>query len=281
MSNFKLYCIGTVAESKSDISTPIIQVTLDEIHPLEDGDKISSQEKYTAFGEDRKGTPYRAEVSVDKTVDATWIRTGNRVSAPDVVRGEKVSIYRYDNDDKFYWSETGIGKTFNRRKKETVIHAVSAVASDNEKTECNSENCYTAVMSGHGQKIVIDMPIASDEKAAMRATFDGTTGVIEIKMMGVGVFTINHERVITAALEGGASMELNKGDITLKFDNLNLEGNNANFKINSTDWKGNLDHKGNIESVGTINNTGKIISNTVSVDMHKHPGNNQPPTPGS
>ena len=278
MSKFKRYCIATVAEPKASINSIVIQVTLDEILPFEDGDKISSEEKYTTHGVDRQGNEYSSTITVDKTVDAIWLREGNRVLAPDVVRGEKVQIYRNDQDDRLYWSELGADDTFQQRKQETLSYAVAAFDSTEEKTEHTAENCYTATLSGHKKIFILDMPNVPGSKGHIRVTADHAQGEVKIEIMDIVTIKATSEYYASVEINGGASLEMDNGDINLKFDKISLEGSEADFKIGKTNWNGDVDHKGN------INNTGKIKSNNVSVDKHDHPetgSKTNPPTPGT
>ena len=278
MSKFKRYAIATVSEPKTSINDAIIQVTLDEIHPFEDGDKISSEEEYTARGVDRLGIAYEAKISADKSVEAIWMRDGNRATPPDVQRGEKVQIYRNDNDENLYWSELGIGDVWQRRKQETIVFVVAADGSSDEKTVHTAENCYTITVSGHNRVIILDMPKVAGAKGAMRVTLDQSNGVINTEIMDVCSVKMTSEGTINASINGGAEFDMDQGDVTLRFDNLTLEGSNATFNVGSTSWKGNVDHK------GTFTNTGKMTSNNVSVDKHEQPvvgGVAKAPTPGT
>jgi hypothetical protein len=278
MSKFKRLCIGTVAEPKETINSIVIQVTLDELLPFEDGDKISSEEQYTSYGLDRIGNAYSSTITVDKAVDATWLREGNRVTAPDVIRGEKVQIYRNDTDDKLYWSELGVGSAFQRRKQETIVHAIGADDSPGDKTEHTSDNCYTLTTSGHKKIIVLDMPEVPGSKGHIRVTLDHANGEALIEIKDVVTIKATSEYQASIQINGGASLEMDNGDVSIKFDKITLEGSEADFKIGKSNWKGDLEHKGN------INNSGTIISNNVSVDKHEHPetgSTTQKPVPGT
>lgn len=277
MSRFRLFCIATVAEPKETVSSAIIQVTLDEIHPFEDGDKISSEEKYITHGEDRSGNPYSSTISVDKAVPAIWLRAGNRVTAPDVIRGEKVQIWRNDYDENLYWTELGAGEAFQRRKKETIVYAVAADSSPDEKTEHTSENCYTLTLSGHKKIIVLDMPKVPGAKGHMRITLDQEGGVINSEIIGVCSVKMSSEGNINASINGGAEFDMDQGDITFRFDSIKFEGGEAEFNIGNSKWAGGITHKGD------ITNTGTISSNGIGLDTHNHPvvqGVAKKPIPG-
>lgn len=265
MSKFRLISIGTVSEPKETPLSLLIQVKLDEIHPFTDGDVISSEEKYTVHGEDRLGRTYSASISADKVVTATWLREGNRVTAPDVERGEKVGVYRNDNDENFYWKWLGVGDTFQRRKQETIVIAIAADGSTDEKTQHTTDNCYTLTISGHKKVAVLDMPKVAGAKGHMRITLDQESGIINSEIIGVSSIKQSSDGYINASINGGAELDMNQGDITLKFDSIKLEGSKAEFNIGKTNWAGDANHKGN------FTNTGKMTSNNVSVDKHEHP----------
>ena len=67
----------------------------------------------------------RFAIQTTNAIRAEWLGDStNRITPPDVRRGEKVQIFQYSNVDKYYW-QTITQPGVNVRKKETIVEAIS------------------------------------------------------------------------------------------------------------------------------------------------------------
>lgn len=160
VSELKVYSLGIVAANK-DLNSTIISVTPIEDTPMADGQLTDNTTAETATGVDAKGATYKTEVATASVVDAEWLPIGsdNRLTAPDVRRGEQVVLYRFSNTDKFYWVSQ---KTdMKLRKLETVIYGFSGSQTENE--EGSEDNTYIIEVSTHKQYFRLHTSTANGE----------------------------------------------------------------------------------------------------------------------
>ena len=76
---------------------------------------------------DNSGTTIKTDVLFsNKMVPATWKAIGepNRLTPPDVREGSKVSLYKLNGSDKYYWTTDGFSAETHRL--ETIIYGWNA-----------------------------------------------------------------------------------------------------------------------------------------------------------
>src|SRR5574343_1344956 len=146
-SQYKLYSIGIVAEPKA-LNSHTVLVNPIEVTPFYSGEVRSNPIDISDKGVDKDGKAYAIEVGSDNTILATWLCLGseNRETPPDVRRGERVLLYRYSQNDTFYWTSMGLDKGL--RRLETVIHRFSG-HTDEESTVLTDDNSYWFEVSTH------------------------------------------------------------------------------------------------------------------------------------
>lgn len=152
-SKLRIYSIGRVAINK-EMSSNEIEVTPIEFVPMMDGEIEYKPEDLYSKGLDHLGKEYQVKVSIDQTITAEWFSLStNRITSPDVRRGEQVLIYQYGDTDKYYW--TSMGRNDNLRRLETVIYAWSDESDNGKDIELNIDNCYTLEVSTHKKHITL------------------------------------------------------------------------------------------------------------------------------
>ncbi len=101
-SAYRLISIGYVAENKLR-TEHTVEISLTELSPMLNGELKSNVDTINFDGLDAKGNPYAGQVNISNTIMATWKGgLGNRISSPDVRRGDRVEIYQFGNTDKYY-----------------------------------------------------------------------------------------------------------------------------------------------------------------------------------
>lgn len=159
-SLFKIISIGYVAGNKK-LSSREIQVMPAELVPYLDGELTDATSTISHTGVDADGKKYSTKLEVGNTITATWLQWGsNRVTPPDVRRGERVLIWQYDQVDKFYWTTTGLDDVL--RRLETVVWAFSATKDENTD-KLTIDNCYTVEVSTHRKLITVTTSKANNE----------------------------------------------------------------------------------------------------------------------
>ncbi len=118
-SGFHIYSVGIVAKDKEPVVDKI------EVFPIEhlgehDGDLADSESSSTTVA-DTAGSLSGVNVDKSVTIEAKWTNMGsNRLTAPDVKKGETVILYRYGGSDRYLWHplfyETDL------RRKESVVY---------------------------------------------------------------------------------------------------------------------------------------------------------------
>jgi hypothetical protein len=136
-SKLRFYSIGIVAENKL-LSSHEIEVTPVEELPMTNGELSANSVDYKGKAVDAGGKAYSASTESQVTLKASWLRFGssNRLTSPDVRRGEVVMIYQFGDADKYYW--VVLKDDSKLRKLETVIWAISATKDETKPTDAST-----------------------------------------------------------------------------------------------------------------------------------------------
>lgn len=152
VSKLRFYSLGIVAENKL-LSSKEVEVTPVEEMPMLDGELAPVAVDYKAKAVDKLGSSYETSVETTSTVKAKWLPlgAGNRITAPDVRRGEMVVLYKFGDTDQYFW--TTQNEDLKLRKLETVIYAFSGTTS--EGAEMNAQTFYFIEISTHKKLITL------------------------------------------------------------------------------------------------------------------------------
>ena len=145
-SQFKVYSIGIVAEDKEDEYTHEIFVLPIEITPDYTGELMHSEQEVEIEGHDRYKQEYTVTLDKSTTITAEWIALfgGHRKTSPNVKRGERVLLWRYAEEDKFYWTTMGMDE--HLRRLEHITWAFSAEPDEENELEYD-KNLYYLTLS--------------------------------------------------------------------------------------------------------------------------------------
>lgn len=216
-SLYHRYSIGIVAENAEMSSKEILVTPIEHLSFL-DGEIRSNPTQQTAQGVDASGRNYTVSVIHDNAIVATWFDPSgsNRITAPNVRRGERVQIYRYGDADKFYWTAMGMDNSL--RKLETVAHAYSGTTDNSDNTQ-TPENSYYTEVSTHKKTITISTSKKNGEVASYTVQIDAGNGVVHIQDDQGQVFeldTSNHRIMMTNADQSQVRIEKQNISITCK-----------------------------------------------------------------
>lgn len=146
-----MHSIGYCAVNKERKSHDI-EVVLVENAPFTDGEITDNTETFEAKGQDEEGNG-AFDISLDTTVTvkATWFPLAgtNRITPPDIRRGEPVIVFKMGDADRYYWVEWKYSDKL--RRLETVLYVWSNERKENVKV--THKNSYWFTVSTHDKYI--------------------------------------------------------------------------------------------------------------------------------
>jgi len=178
MSQLTPVSIGIVAANKP-LDSMEIEVTLTEQFPMMDGEITDNAETKINSSQDADGKAYQTSTTTSLSVKAKWLPIGDsqRLTAPDVRRGEKVDVYQFADTDKYYWTTRGIGSKL--RKLETVIWGFSGTK--DESANVDDDNFYYIEVSTHKKHIHIHTTVANGEPFGYDIQLNTDQGFLQIQ----------------------------------------------------------------------------------------------------
>jgi hypothetical protein len=124
VSVFRTVGIGRIDTNK-ELGSKTVDVVPIEWLPMRDGELTGNETAETYQTKDIDGNAVSGGMISSNSITATWLPSGsNRLTAPDVRRGERVEILQTADHDKYYWRTMGLDD--NLRKLETIIFGISA-----------------------------------------------------------------------------------------------------------------------------------------------------------
>ena len=140
-SQLRRWCIGIVAETKPDDIDEIKVYPVEHLSMEEGG--VLEEEPVEATMPDKDGIIKTTSTERKRWQEARWKSEGDdgRQSAPDVVAGETVQLYRYGNSETVYWNT--IFRERSLRRLEHVVHAFSNLKEGREEFGLESSYGHT------------------------------------------------------------------------------------------------------------------------------------------
>ena len=244
-SLFRLYCVGIVALNKK-FHENTIEFTPVENVPHLDGELNDQWEEVTAQGTDAERKPYDSNVKFTKTLNAVWLpmHQSNRMTAPDVRRGEKVLIYQFGNSQNFFWDT--LDNYTKVRRLEAAVYGYCATKEEN--VEMNADNTYVQGVST-AEKIItlISTTKKNEEKYKYQIFID----------------TKNYHIVIRDDYENRIVLQTEKELIRLETKDCKTLLQLDKGRITS---KGTWFHQGDFSV-----KQGGVYENNVQLSTHRHP----------
>lgn len=130
------WCIGIIAETKPDDVDKVKVYPVEHLN-LEHGDILEIDEIEAAVP-DKDGVIKTSISDRKKWLYARWLPDGadGRQSAPDVVSGETVQLYRFSDSETIYWKTEFREREL--RRLEHVVHAYSNLKEGREEFQLDS-----------------------------------------------------------------------------------------------------------------------------------------------
>lgn len=280
------------------LGSKYLEVFMPETSGFSDGEITSHVATVTTSGVDNRGNSYQCEIKTTNTIKARWrSNIPNRITPPDIRRGERVDIWQYENTDMYYWTATGDSE--DKRRLETVTYAFSNTT--DEATETIDEtNSYNFQISTHQGQINLNTTKSNGEPLTHHIQIDTKNGNMHYRDSNGNYIQVEgKDKRITlengdgsqVVLDGENASLVAKQDISLDCKNLKIKADtieahatttNLNSKFNilgNTNVKGNIgvmggwSVTGDSVSTGNFNHKGKITNNGVSIGSdHRHNG---------
>lgn len=211
-SLFRIYSVGYAAENKRP-SSHDVEVFCPEVSGYASGEITTNREIIEDSGTDEFGQKYTVKVECGNTILASWLPFGsNRVTPPDIRRGERILVLRYADVDKYYWVDTGWDGFL--RRLETAIYAWSGTRDESVKS-LTPDNSYYLEVSTHKKHVTFSTSKADGEpfRYVMQInTLDGAMTFADDD--GNFIELDSGERRITLKNKDGSSFVLDKRTIT-------------------------------------------------------------------
>lgn len=231
ISQLQTYSIGIAAENKP-LTSRTLNVTPIEQLPAIDGELTFNPEEQISTGTDTLGNQYEVKVTSDTSLTAEWLPMGsNRVTPPDIRRGEYVEILRLGDSDRFYWRPMGLRDDL--RRLETVIYAFNA----NPKESSNGvdvNNCYYIEISTHNKLVTFSTSNKNGEPYRYTMQLNTSKGEFTFTDdINNFVEIISKERTLRAKNTDTSYIEIDKDTITAKNQTtsyLNIDGDRITAK---------------------------------------------------
>lgn len=170
------WCIGIVAETKPD-DVDIVKVYPVEHLNLENGE-ILEVDEIEAVVPDMDGVVKTSITERKKWLYARWLPDGadGRQSAPDVVSGETLQLYRFSDSETIYWKTEFREREL--RRLEHVVHAYSNLREGRNEFQLNSS--YGNTFST--KRKYIEIWTTNSDGEAFEYTFTINTGNSTVKL---------------------------------------------------------------------------------------------------
>lgn len=199
-SGLHLYSVGIVAKDKPLDTYEIDVIPIETNHMFNDEvDKTEKEEKVTSANSAGTKIPITSKTS--QTIKATWMALGsggNRVSAPDVRKGESVNLWRYKDTEEYFWekhyTETEL------RRLERVLHMYGGHS--NVGVRNDAENSYWTLISTIDKLLQLHTSRADGEPFGWDFKLDTKRGVFSVTDNSGITCTFNaEERTTTLEVE--------------------------------------------------------------------------------
>ncbi len=233
MSQLQPYGIGVVAANKLP-SSHEIEVTDLERSPMADGEITDNIESYKGAGTSNSEESFDVDVESTASLKAKWLKLGctNRVTSPDVRRGERVAIWRFGDSDQFFWMD--IETSTKLRRLETVVYSFSNNRKEN--VENTAETTYYFEISTMGKYIHLHTSKNDDEPYIYDIQLNTKDGCLTfMDDDGNSMVMDSAEQRIELHNKMNSFVKIDKKIITLKSDEeIILDTNKITFKGKSS-----------------------------------------------
>lgn len=269
----KIRCIGdgVVAEDLKNGSDTIAVWPKDQL-PEAQGELSDSMETVELSFLDNQGKTKKVTVNRSLTIPAKWGGQTNRVTPPNVRRGERVRLWRVMNSDKYYWQSKGLDD--NLRRLEVVIYAWNG-SPLNDDTALSIDNCYyleintqrgfthyhTSKVNGEytSHSIVLDGANGQawyEDDFNNHAFIDSKRTLVELLNGDKTIFQLDRKKIYAYAEE---EIHLKTKKMTVETDSVGWTNANA-YELTTGTWANNVSQTADLKASGTVTINGSTVN---------------------
>ncbi len=183
VSMFRCVSVGVAVENKKQRTAEgkinyELKVNDHERKVFTDGPLVDKVDPLEYETQDDGGTALAGTAFVAQSIIATWLPDSNRVTPPDIQRGEMVSLWQMGSSDKYYWRS--LAKDEKLRRLETVVIGISANP-DSDADGRSPENMYFIELSSHAKTITLSTSQRNGEFCTYDFQFDLGNGRVVLQ----------------------------------------------------------------------------------------------------
>ena len=177
-SNFHFYSQGIVVTDKV-AESDVIRVYPSEVLRNETGDITEERKTLQTKVPTQNGLPSNAVVNKGKVIEAKWIplSDSNRMTAPDVVKGESVILYRFADMQDIYW--TTIYREPHLRRLEKVCYMYGNLSKPGKPFDKSSS--WWVEFDTKQKKLQVHLSNSDGEPVVYDLLFDTKNGLFVVK----------------------------------------------------------------------------------------------------
>lgn len=207
---FRCIALTTAAENKA-LRSNKLKVYNHEKMSMADGEIADRTDTVEYKGVDASGQAVQGTGFMGQTYEAEWLPSGNRKTAPDVRRGERIELWQYADNDKYYWRCLNLDE--HLRRLETVVIGINANPAEGQDG-VNPEDMYFIEFSSHTKMITLSTSKKNGEFCTYDAQFNMAEGriVIQDDLNNQSLFDSKNTNIHWHNADG-AMLELNKKNI--------------------------------------------------------------------
>lgn len=217
-SKFRIVSVGIVLEALID-KQGYAKICPIELTPEIDGILLPEEGEIIGEGVDGSGTPYSANVKVGNYVKAQWLsHNSNRLTPPDLQKGEQTLLWKFSNEDKYYW--TSMGRDDNLRRLETVSYVYSNLSDPEMDEPLTIDNSYVISVSTKEKHITLSTAMNDGEPFRYLIQLNTRDGGLLIEDDAGNYIVLNSDdTLIELANEAGSKISLDEEDIFITSPN--------------------------------------------------------------
>lgn len=268
-SALKQISVGYVLANKGN-NSKLITVFPTELLPFTEGAITDDVVTDTRNGFDSNGNPISATIQKTLGVMAEWKNQGNRITSPNVQKGETVYLYQLGKTERYYWEEAG-RKDHLRRNEEVVFNWDASGKDSSQPVQPDDTNQYTLSVSGNNGHITVRTSQANGEVTTYTVQLNGKGGRF-IVMDGKGNLMEMESKAnaVRGKNTNGSVLEVVGDNLNGKAKNITLTADKVTVDGPTTFTK-TVDIKGKLTgTIGKFDNLDSTILHGMGIDAALH-----------
>lgn len=252
-SGLKLYSIGIVRKDKDRTSDYIEVIPVEELPDISGGIDGTEQLKVMESNlPDKEGKINTSKVEGNNFLVAKWLpfSNSNRVSSPDVIKGETVMVFRYMDTDEYHWCT--MFREPSLRRLETVVYAFSNLKDGVEAF--NTDSSYHLTVSTHDKYIKLHTSKNDEEPFEYDITLDTRNGKLSIED-DIKNSIVMDSKVSKTTITTNEDVEVNTKRVVVNASESTTVNTNGNATINAGGTIGLVSNAVNITGPVTFGST--------------------------